>query len=250
MGPQLPNDRRRGSGAGRPVRRLAPAVLTAAAIALAGCASRSTEPSITGSVPNDGYRQRHPIVLTESAETLDVPVGSQSGRLDAAMADTIAIFGRTARERGARSVTVLVPSGSGNETAARAMAQSVRGALQRGGVPAQAITVSPYGVDQTAADAPIRLAYARVVAEVPHACGTWPDQVVGQSDNTDYYNFGCAYQANMAAMVANPSDLVTPQGMPPADATRRTTVIRKYREGTQTKSEANLDKQNASDIGK
>ncbi|KPL54102.1 hypothetical protein ABB55_19340 [Prosthecomicrobium hirschii] len=224
--------------------------LAAAALMLAGCSGvPKSEPTITGSVPHDGYRTRHPIVLSESAETLDIPVGSQSGRLTETTAETIAAFGAQSRERGASGVTILVPSGSGNETAASQMSRSVKTALQRGGVPAHAISLAPYKVEQAAADAPIRLAYPRVVAGVPHACGTWPDQVVGQFDNSDYYNFGCAYQANIAAMVVDPSDLVTPKGMPASDATRRTTVISKYRQGAPTKSETALDKKSISNIG-
>ena len=41
-------------------------------------------------------------------------------------------------------------------------------------------------------------------------------------------NFGCAQQQNLAAMVANPADLVRPQPMTPADGGRRADVIKKY----------------------
>lgn len=241
-----------GPGPSAPTRsiagRLGPLLLAVSALTLGACSTRP-EPTVTGSLPHDGYRSRHPIVVTESAETLDIPVGSQSSRLNENMAETVALFGAAAREHGASGVTVLVPSGSGNETAAAGMSRSVKAALQRGGVPAHAITMTPYKVDQASADAPIRIAYPRVVASVPHPCGTWPDQIVGQFDNSDYYNFGCAYQANMAAMTANPSDLVTPQGMPPSDATRRTQVITKYRAGQPTKSETGLEKKTIANIG-
>ncbi|MEJ1159572.1 CpaD family pilus assembly protein [Prosthecomicrobium sp. N25] len=241
---------RRASGTGprRLAARLALLAAAAAALPLAGCATK-VEPSVTASIPHDGYRSRHPILVTEQAETLDVPVGSQSGKLSETMLSTVEIFGATAVERGASGVTVMVPSGSGNESAAFAASRQVAAALKRGGVPAHAISHQPYSVEASAADAPIRLAYPRVVAGVPHACGTWPDQIIGQHDNSDYYNFGCAYQSNIAAMAANPSDLVTPQGMTPPDATRRTTVFRKYREGTPTKSEQNLQKQTIANIG-
>lgn len=232
-------------------RRLVPALVIASGIALAGCSSRTTptDPVIPGALAYDGYRSRHPIVLTEQAETLDVPVGSQSVRLTSQMADTVAGFGAEALARGASGVTVMVPSGSANETAAHALSRQVTAALGRGGVPAHAVSYQPYSVPQSAADAPIRLAYPRVTASVPHKCGTWPAQVMGQTDNSEYYNFGCATQANLAAMVANPSDLVTPQGMTPADATRRTTVVRKYRDGAPTKSEQSVTKQTIANVG-
>lgn len=230
--------------------RLLPALVAATAgLLLAGCSARTTEPTLTGALAYDGYRTKHPIMLTEQAETLDVPVGGQAARLTVEMADTVAVFGREAVERGASGVTVMVPSGSSNEGAAHRLSRQVAGALKRGGVPAHAVSFQPYPVEASAADAPIRVAYPRVVAAVPHKCGQWPDQVIGQLDNTDYYNFGCAYQANIAAMAARPSDLVTPQGMTPPDATRRTTVVRKYQAGTPTKSEQSLQKQTIANVG-
>jgi pilus assembly protein CpaD len=248
MRPMSPlENRANGTGSRSLASRLALALATVSALAVAGCASK--EPIVTGSVPHDGYRTRHPILVTEQAETLDVPIGSQSGKLNEAMLQTVEIFGSTAIERGASGITVMVPSGSGNESAAYAASRQITAALKRGGVPAHAISHQPYGVEASAADAPIRLAYPRVVAGVPHACGTWPDQVVGQHSNEDYFNYGCAYQANIAAMAANPSDLVTPQGMTPGDATRRTTVVKKYRDGQPTKSEQDVKKQNIANIG-
>ena len=58
--------------------------------------------------------------------------------------------------------------------------------------------------------------------------------------NADYWYFGCAYQANLAAMVANPSDLVAPSPIGAADATRRASVLAKYRKGEKTVSEFGL----------
>jgi pilus assembly protein CpaD len=84
----------------------------------------------------------------------------------------------------------------------------------------------------------VRIAYARLKAMVTHRCGVWPDAVGGGNfENRDDWELGCATQSNLAAMVANPEDLVTPAGEDPADGTRRTTIITKYRAGTQTKAE-------------
>ena len=47
-------------------------------------------------------------------------------------------------------------------------------------------------------------------------------------------NHGCATQNNLAAMVADPADLVGPKTMTPADAGRRNTVLEKYRAGEAT----------------
>ena len=50
-------------------------------------------------------------------------------------------------------------------------------------------------------------------------------------DNGDPPEFGCSTQANLAAMVANPNDLITPRVMTPSSAPRRATSIGKYESG-------------------
>ena len=88
-------------------------------------------------------------------------------------------------------------------------------------------------------------------------CGLWPEDL-GPSiknksyfENKSYYNFGCAYQRNMAAMVDNPSDLVQPRPETPAYTTRRTTAFEKYRKGTPTTTiYPEADKAKLSDTGK
>ena len=235
------------SAAGRRIALLI--AISGSALALAGCAANyKMEPTVTGSTLNDGYRTRHPIVLTESAETLDVPVGSQSGVLTQRMAHTISLFAQESRRQGATGVTILVPSGSPNEAAAYRMSAQIATALIAGGVPKTAISRVPYTVDQSAADAPIRIAYPRVKAMLTHPCGRWPDQVATDKfNNQDDFEFGCSTQANIAAMAADPTDLVTPAGMDPPDGTRRATVIAKFQKGEQTKANDGAKTQTVAD---
>ena len=77
---------------------------------------------------------------------------------------------------------------------------------------------------------PIRLSFVAVTA-ITGDCGQWPTDLFGPSirDNTNWENFGCATQQNLAAQIANPADLVGPRGMTPIDAQRRAEVIRMYR---------------------
>lgn len=233
--------------------RIKQAAATAATIAIVaialGACSKAMEPNVTGSLPFDGYRQRHPIVLKENAETIDIPIATNVGSLSPGAAQTVSRFGSTAVERGTRSVTILVPTGSANEKAALTMAREVDAALKEGGVAPQLIVRRPYRVMDRTSEAPIRIMYPRLTAVVPHACGQWPDQITTDADNTEYWNFGCAMQANLAAMVADPTDLVTPRGMDQADATRRTTVIKKYREGTPTQTQGAPRQLLISDVG-
>lgn len=73
-------------------------------------------------------------------------------------------------------------------------------------------------------------------------CGAWPEDLSEVEDNEPYANFGCSQQKNIAAMVANPQDLVTPRTQTPADAMRRIKSIDNYRAG-QAISSAEEEKQ-------
>src|SRR5690606_23587482 len=47
-------------------------------------------------------------------------------------------------------------------------------------------------------------------------------------ENRQYSNFGCSYQNNLAAQIANPSYLLTPRRMTPSDMANRGAAIGAY----------------------
>ena len=51
------------------------------------------------------------------------------------------------------------------------------------------------------------------------------------SENKHYANFGCSYQNNLAAQIANPADLLGPRKQTPIDAENRGVVIDDYQTG-------------------
>jgi pilus assembly protein CpaD len=218
-------------------------VLLAAGLGLGACANPHTNAELrTGSINMSDYKQRHPIVLAESAETLDVPVGSVSAKLSERLAHAITVFAAQSRLQGAPGVTILIPSGSANGATASRMARDIAAAIERGGVARRAITREAYEAADPNRNAPIRVAYTRMKAMVTHPCGIWPASVAeNNNDNVDDYDFGCSTQSNIAAMVAHPSDLVTPAGEDPVDGTRRTTIIANYRKGEATQSKTTIN---------
>ena len=93
-----------------------------------------------------------------------------------------------------------------------------------------------YHPDDPRTLATIRLSYPRIAA-VAGPCGLWPEDLgpsikdPGYFENKSYYNFGCAYQRNMAAMMDNPADLVQPRPETPAYTARRTEGFREVPQG-------------------
>jgi pilus assembly protein CpaD len=77
------------------------------------------------------------------------------------------------------------------------------------------------------------------------ACGDWSTNLAETQANDTSPNFGCSVQQNIAAMVANPRDVLGPQDMGVSDATRRSDVMNKYEKGVLTQADkAKTDKGN------
>ena len=212
---------------GSAVRLLAPATLLASLAVLAGCGA-NPDRSATGSIPDD-YRTRHPIVLTESQHTIDVPVASGDRELTAAMRDNIRGFAMDYSSKSRGVIQIMVPQGSANAGAASILRKDIRATLVGAGVARNRIIETSYGANPEGDAAPIRLAFVAITAKT-NPCGQWPEDLISNTvENNQYHNFGCATQANLAAQIANPMDLVAPRGMSPIDAERRSVVIEDYR---------------------
>lgn len=205
----------------------APIVAVLAIALLSGCAAR-TDSVTVGAIPDD-YRTNHPIVIAEKQQVLDLPVAASERGMTriqrVALQGFLADYDRSATP----VVTILVPSGTPNAVAANeASREFVRFARARG-VPEGRIVVSSYQPASPEASAPIRVAYAAMKAQTG-PCGRWPADVLDTSENKHYANFGCSYQNNLAAQIANPADLLGPRQQTTIDAENRSRVIDVYRD--------------------
>ncbi|GGE33196.1 pilus assembly protein [Agaricicola taiwanensis] len=211
-------------------------VLAAMAFGLGACAS---DPVTTASLAQT-YRDRHPIVVTEAAETLDLVPGGGPGGLTERQREDIRGFAKEWREQGRGLVRIEMPKGGATDTAAAHTVRGIRTELTAGGIPSRAMTTSTYPASHPAQLAPVRLSFPKLAADVASVCGQWPEDI-GNSltsrqgrNNGDYSNFGCAYQKNMAAMIADPEDIIRPRAETPASGARRATIMDKYIKGEAT----------------
>jgi pilus assembly protein CpaD len=193
-----------------------------------GCASYSKDHVIVGSVPDD-YRTRHPIVVTQSETWEDIVVPVNANRLSGRDIDTVKQLAVRYRRAGATGMAIMIPSGSRNEAAARRLAHHAAWVLKDNGIPAGDIQAYHFQAGGQATP-PLRLVYGSLAAQVTSACGQWSEDIAETAENRNYYNFGCATQHNLAALLANPVDILGPRAETPIDSTRRDTVITDWRE--------------------
>lgn len=208
-------------------------------LALAGC--NSTSSSTTTFDPADyDYKERHPILISEEPETLTIQVGMNGPALSREIEARIRVYVAGYLRDGTGNLTIQVPVDSANEIAAGKTGKAVHYALVRAGVPHSNIVVAPYAFNDFSKTAAMRLSYLKVKASTP-TCGIWPEESAANFQNRQYHNFGCAGQNNLAAMVANPADLVAPRELDPANGARRAKVIQDYSQGAETRSATTLN---------
>lgn len=208
--------------------------LACLSLTLGACTYTGAE-VVTASVPDD-YKLRHPIAIEEANRSVVIFVGHGRGGLSAPQRTDVLGLAQVWLREGTGAIVADVPVDTPNSKAAANSFQEIRSLLVAAGVPARGIVLHHYHPDDPRTFATIRLNYPRIAA-VAGPCGLWPEDLGPSilnrrySENKDYYNFGCANQRNLAAMIDNPADLEQPRTESPPYTARRTAAFEKYRKG-------------------
>lgn len=201
------------------------------------------------------YRLRHPIAIKEGPRTVELFIGSQRGGLNGEQRADVLAFATAWRREATGGVLIDVPTGTRNEVAAASAVHEVRAILAAAGLPATAVNVRPYRPADPGKLGTVKLGYPTMTAEAG-PCGLWPYDLGPtysreHNENVEYWNIGCAYQRNLAAMVDNKADLVQPRGDVPPYTGRRSVVLDKYHQGLPTATiDPDKEKAKISDVGK
>lgn len=133
---------------------------------------------------------------------------------------------------GAEGSSVLrVEAPGGGDVVANDFAFRVKAALEQVGAPGHLIQVVAYEAPD--ARAPVLVGFETLRVATPR-CGTQWNNLARTNRNETSSNFGCAVNANLAAQIENPRDILTPRGMTPSDPGRRAVVFDNYRKGEAT----------------
>lgn len=203
------------------------ALVGLAALALGACKHNEYTGDVAGWTLIDGS-QRHPILVSQEPEVLSIHVGSHSRGLNPQQRAKVVNFIQRARasDAGNSKMVISVPTGGRNEISSMYAVQDIRSLLTDVGFQKSSVTVEA-SYDQ---HGPIQLSYLRYVAEGPD-CGNWTHNLAHDPQNVPHANFGCANQRNLAAMVANPADLLGPRTQTERYSDRRNVTFDKYIKG-------------------
>lgn len=204
--------------------------------ALGACASVPAPPADLRPTPSTA--DYHRIEVTQTAERLEVPV--VAGSLSPTARQQLRAFASGYLRYGHGALVLSTPSGAPNSDDASLLANETRNALVEAGISYAAVAGSTY--DATAnPNAPIIISFSRYEAQAPECAPLWEQDLAHQSNNQAWASFGCATQANLAAMIEDPADLMRPRAEDPRDSTRRGVVMDAYRAGETTHSERTND---------
>jgi pilus assembly protein CpaD len=191
--------------------------------------------------------ERHPIAVRQGEVSLDLTVYRAASGLNESQKGQLYGFLRDYRAQSSDRLLIRAPSGGANETAAMRAYDEVRRAMRSAGIDPRSVALEPYFANGDPS-APLRLSYLQFVAEGPD-CPDWSENIGRDPQNMPWPNMGCATQRNLAAMVANPEDLVRPRGETPRPGERRDTVWGKYVAGQPTISKRDPSEHaNSSDV--
>ena len=204
----------------------------ATTLLLCGCATapatkadRSPKPTVL--VPTEQYA----VKVTSAPEQIAIGLHPQglSANQQAALSEFVSRW----RDDGGGLMTMKIADDPQSLALTRRMEVQVSNYLIKLGLPAEQLRLSGYHAG--GAVSPVLISYERYTAEHTQ-CGLDWENLTATKNNTPYKQFGCSMTANMAAMVANPRDMLAPAVVTPADDLRREVVLGKYRKGEVTSS--------------
>ncbi|HKB95808.1 MAG TPA: CpaD family pilus assembly protein [Rhizomicrobium sp.] len=207
-------------------------LLRAAALASILAAGSCSVANDGAMISEDGARN-HPITVEPSFRELKVQFAGADGMRaeDAAKFDAFLTEYRT---RGNGSLGISVPGGASSRAAITYFGERAAAT----GISRDKILVSTRDVAN--GDMRVDVSYIAYTART-QACGDWSENESFTLDNRTSKNFGCSIQQNIAAMVADPRDLLGPGAMGPVDTARRALVMEHYQKGEITSAAKSSD---------
>ncbi len=201
---------------------------------LAACAS-SPNPALPPSYMEGTVLDRNAIEVVKRTEFLEVGIEPDASELSSVDRRRIESFVRAFQDTGQGQLIVSLPASSANPQLAVAATAAARTIAWEVGVKYEEIAGTTHGANSDVSE-PLILAYQTYEAIAPK-CKTFAEtDIADASSNNEMEMLGCATRTNLAAMIADPSDLLGQRPLDAGDPVRRATILAKFRNGETTAS--------------
>lgn len=176
---------------------------------------------------------RNEIGVEKRTEFLEIDIDASATQLSLRDASRIENFIRLYRERGHGMLIMSLPQSSANPQLAVQAVAEARAAAYANGVNYEEIAGTTHG--QGGAE-PLVMAFQVYDAVKPDCLSMASYDYADASSNNDLPSLGCSVRNNVAAMIADPADLLGQREIGSGDAVRREVILTKFREGESTGS--------------
>lgn len=213
------------------------AILTASTV-LSGCQSRekTKDPIIPTSYYQGTTLDRNAIGVRGQSEVLEVDLNAMDSQLRQVQLARIEAFLARYNRVGQGPLIMSMPKNFANQSLAVKATAEARDLAWNSGVEYDQIVGSAYDAGGSA-DAPLILVFQSFDAVAPDCPQHSETNFTDARSNNDLPTLGCVVRTNMAAMIAEPSDLLGQRDLEDGDLARRVTQLEAWREGGQTGAE-------------
>ena len=193
------------------------------------------KPAVPVEYIDSGVLERNAIDVVETAETIEIVLKQNASELSLTDKSRVRGFVRSYVDHGHGPLVMLLPEGTPNQQFAVGAIAEARAIAFENGVAYEEIS----GGSKFGAYPSVILSFKAYDAVAPDCKSFGQVDVSSTRNNNDLPNLGCSVRRNIAAMIADPADLLGTRELDPADVVRRNTVLQAYRAGEQTASERN-----------
>jgi pilus assembly protein CpaD len=174
---------------------------------------------------------RNPINVAESIERLELYTRPNGLELSARDKLAVAQFLDGYAKSGDGALYINRPANSVSGLGTQQAEAVIRGLMTQGGLNPNAVQTGQYA-SRPGAPAPVVVSY-RTLRAIPQDCGGVGDLAHTYANQT-HGSFGCFQSANIAAMIADPRQLLEPYATGQPNAQRRQVIYDAYIQGSET----------------
>lgn len=202
--------------------------------ALAACSSVAPT-SVPAAYLQGTALDRNAIGVEKKTEFLEVAIHPEASELSNADRARIANFVAAYRDHGHGPLILSLPASSANPQLAVAAVAEARAIAYENGVQYEEISGTSHGAGSGVSE-PMILAFQSYEAIAPDCQSLAAVDFANIESNNELPTLGCAVRTNLAAMIADPADLLGTRPLDQGDPLRRNVILEKFRQGETTAS--------------